>query len=76
MNRIRELDYFVSGLQLNFGGREKFQTKRGALLTLIIYVLVVIQTAELVENLWTQSDPSIESFVVTDPNNEVYKFKE
>ena len=54
---ITSMDAFGAPISLNFKGKTSFQTFRGGILTVIIYILMFLQIWSQVNQLYTQTDP-------------------
>ena len=59
---IANMDAFGAPIQLNFRGKTNFQTKRGGLISIIIYSLTFWQIWIQATKLYTQEDPNISTW--------------
>ena len=59
---LRQLDTFGPTISLNFKGDEQFQTLRGGLLTIVVYVFSIWQLIAIVTQLVTQEEPTVASY--------------
>ena len=59
---LADIDAFGNPVTLYFQGKNSFQTRRGGLLSLVIYVFVLWQVGELLIDLIGYRDPSISTY--------------
>lgn len=74
---LRKMDSFGTNLNVNYGGQELFSTKRGGTITLLAYSFVLyLLFGSLINKLWLQEDPSIETYVINERPEKVFNLRE
>ena len=59
---ISNMDAFGSTINLNFRGKERFQTMRGGILTILIYIMTIWQMSIRALLFYQQVDPKISTY--------------
>ena len=63
---LSKLDIFGPPITLNFRGDSTFQSCKGGLLSIMIYIFTLVQALFLLQQLVLQNDPKIINYKVTD----------
>ena len=63
---IKKQDVFGPLVQLNFRGKSQYNTHRGGCIAILLYVLTLVQAATLLLQLFSQEDPKVANYEITD----------